>query len=434
MKPPVRWGSIRVRLSLLYSAVVFGLGAILVSLVYIGVAEQLRHEPVTARFIVPIEGSQRCFRVSSSTIYCAQGVGEVVAPDQLKLVEKAAYQRALDRFRLFSFGGLGGLFGVSMVVGWVLSGRALRPIGEITGVAQDINASDLSRRINLEGPEDELKDLADTFDAMLDRIDEAFEQQRRFIHEASHELRNPIAVIRTNVDVALAAPQADASELRETLVVVGRAAERIGVLVDDLLLYARRESPADREALVDLATIVADTSAEFAVGAEARAIRLVASPGEGLVVHGDPVALRRALANLMANAVREAPAGSTIRTAAGRDGDWLWMAVQDEGPGIAPEDQPKVFERFYRGDPAGARRDGRSGLGLTIVKQIARAHGGSVGLRSAVGVGSTFSVWLPAVTVPAGEGGGEGDGAGDEAGPAGPEPVAVGGERAAEDR
>ncbi len=388
--------SMRVRLSLLYSAVVFGVGAVLLTLVYIGLSESLRRQPVTEKVMAEVPGEPSCVEIRG-VLFCERTTRteqfEVV--NEVKLLERTVNTRALERFRLYSFSGLGGLFLVSLVVGWMVSGRFLRPIQRITDVAREITATDLSRRIHLEGPEDELKAMADTFDQMLDRIDEAFESQRRFIHEASHELRNPIAVIRTNVEVALADDGAPTEELRETLTVVGRSTERIAILVEDLLMYARRESPADREMLVDVSQLVAECVAEFAAPAEARQLAITAAAHGALVVHGDPVALRQALANLLANALRLAPAGTAITVDAGREGSWVWMAVQDHGPGIAVEDQPKIFERFYRGDPERARAEGRSGLGLTIVRQIAMAHGGSVGLRSEPGLGSTFSIWLP---------------------------------------
>lgn len=392
--------SVRVRLSLLYSAVVFGLGAVLVALVYIGLSESLRKQPVTETQLQDVPGDPACYELRG-LLLCQRTteLQEVEVVNELKLFEKSINQRALERFRLYSYAGLGGLFLLSMGTGWVLSGQVLRPINRITNVARDIGATDLSRRIRLGGPEDELKAMADTFDDMLDRIDEAFESQRRFIHEASHELRNPIAVIRTNVEVALADGQAPAEELRDTLTVVGRAAERIAVLVDDLLMYARREAPAERETVVDVGAMVTDSVGEFAAPAEARGLRVAAQVQPGLTVHGDPVALKQALANLLANAVRLAPPGTVVQAAAGREGAWIWMAVQDQGPGIPSDDHAKVFERFYRGDPDRARQEGRSGLGLTIVRQIARGHGGSVGLRSVPGAGSTFSVWLPALAV-----------------------------------
>ncbi len=393
------WTSVRVRLSLLYSAVVFGLGAVVVALVYVGMSESLANQPVTETELQTVPGDPACYQMRG-LLLCelTSSVQEVEVVSEVKVFERLVNQRALERFRLYSYVGLGGLFLLSMVIGWVLSGQVLRPVGRLTKVAREIGATDLSRRIRLGGPDDELKAMADTFDEMLDRIDEAFESQRRFIHEASHELRNPIAVIRTNVEVALADVDASAEELRDTLTVVDRAAARIAVLVEDLLVYARREAPAERETVVDVAAVVAESAGEFLAPAEARGLQPTAHSSAGLLVHGDPVALKQALANLLANAVRLAPPSTLIQVAAGLEGSWVWMAVQDQGPGIAPEDHAKVFERFYRGDPARARSEGHSGLGLTIVRQIAKGHGGSVGLRSALGAGATFSIWLPALS------------------------------------
>jgi signal transduction histidine kinase len=175
----------------------------------------------------------------------------------------------------------------------------------------------------------------------------------------------------------------------------------MGVLVDDLLTYARRESPASREAVVDLADVIRETAGEFEAAAETRGLALRTATPAGLLVSGDAVALKQALANLLANAVRLAPERSAVTVAGGRDGPYVWLAVSDEGPGIAPEDQGRVFERFWKGDPRQGRAEGHSGLGLTIVRQIARGHGGAVNLQSQPGRGSTFSIWLPSLSTPA---------------------------------
>jgi signal transduction histidine kinase len=277
----------------------------------------------------------------------------------------------------------------------VVAGRVLRPIGRITAVARDIQATDLSRRIELPGPDDELKQLSDTFDAMLARLDAAFAAQRQFVADASHELRNPLAIIRTNVDVALADPRADPEDLRHTIAVVKRASDRMARLVDDLLALARRQEPTLEHEPVDLGAAVAEASDDFVVPAAARNIVLDRAIARGVTVTGDRDALKRAVANLLENAVRLAPEGSRIRLATGSEGDRAWVAVADEGPGIAPEDQPHVFDRFWRADKARSRADGGTGLGLAIVRQIAESHGGQVRLQSKVGVGSSFVIWLP---------------------------------------
>ncbi|MPY94311.1 MAG: HAMP domain-containing protein [Acidimicrobiia bacterium] len=393
-------GSLKVRLAFLYSAVVFGLFALVIAGIYIGLSRSLARQPITAREfkLVP---DRACVQIGSEVLCSPTGpVTEIQVVDAVQYIEKSANARALDQFKRYSFVALGGMFLVSLGVGWALAHRALMPIGRITKVARRIQATDLSQRIELRGPDDELKELADTFDGMLGRLEDAWENQRAFIHEASHELRNPIAVIRTNVDVALSDGDSNAGELRESLSVVGRAAERMGVLVDDLLTYARREAPALRTTSVDLGEVVARTTAQFEAPAAARGLRLAVESGRGLHAQGDPVALEQALANLLANATRLAPQDSTVTVSAGRDGPWVWMAVTDEGPGLAAEQQAKVFERFWKGDPARSRAEGRSGLGLTIVRQIARGHGGSVALQSTPGEGSTFSVWLPAQEAP----------------------------------
>ena len=238
---------------------------------------------------------------------------------------------------------------------------------------------------------------------MLGRVDEAFESQRQFIHEASHELRNPLAVIRTNLEVTLGDPDASAEDLRHTGEVVERATERMSRLVDDLLIYARKGTLSRQHAPVDVTSLINDAADEFAAPAEAAGLHLERRAPGGLWVDGDRLALRQALANLLANAVRLSPPGAGIRVRAGRQDPWIWMAVEDDGPGIDPADHDRVFQRFWRGDPQESRAQGRSGLGLTIVRQIAEAHGGEVKLASEPGRGAAFALWLPARPAPVDE-------------------------------
>ena len=374
--------SIRFRYTLLYSAVLFGLAAVLVAAIYLVLLMALRGEPVSAGRVCKY--------------------GECIRLVSLSEFERLVNSQTLTKLRNYSFGALGVLFVASLGVGWVVAGRVLRPIGRITAVARDIQATDLSRRIELPGPEDELKQLADTFDAMLARLDAAFAAQRQFTADASHELRNPLAIIRTNVDVALTDPHADPDDLRHTITVVKRASDRMARLVDDLLALARRQEPTLEHEPVDLGVAVTEASDDFVVPAAAGNIVLDRAIAPGVVVTGDRDALKRAVANLLDNAVRLAPAGSRIRLATGSEGDRAWIAVADEGPGIAPEDQPHVFDRFWRADKARSRADGGTGLGLAIVRQIAQSHGGSIRLQSKVGVGSSFVIWLP-VTTPSAE-------------------------------
>lgn len=385
-------GSIRMRIAFVYSVVLFGLAALVVSVIYLGLAHSLSEQPITRRV--------------SGVGVTRQGIPftfESQQVDQYLFIEREANTRALDTLRRYTFGSLFALFGTSVAVGWIVAGRVLRPMGHITDVAREIQATDLSRRINLGGPNDELRQLADTFDGMLTRLDDAFEGQRQFIQEASHELRNPLAVIRTNLDVALADPNTPAEELRHTAEVVQRSTERMVHLVDDLLVYARRGMLGRERAPVDISVLVREVAEEFRETAHTEGVEIVAETESDLWADADQPALHQALANLLANAIVASPAGSVIEARAGRHDPWVWMSVEDEGHGIAVEDQDKVFQRFWRGDPARGRDHAHSGLGLTVVRQVAEAHCGEVRVVSKPGEGAAFAIWIPAGAGPTGD-------------------------------
>jgi signal transduction histidine kinase len=192
-------------------------------------------------------------------------------------------------------------------------------------------------------------------------------------------------------------PNADEMALRDTAAVVRRATDRMARMVDDLLALARLESPRQLDEQVDLGEVANEIADEFAAVAQSHGIVLRRSISDGIFVAGDRYALKRALANLAQNALRYSPADSAITIAAGSKDGWVWTAVEDEGPGIAPEHQEQVFERFWRTDKSRSRSLGGSGLGLSIVQQVAQAHSGLVRLRSELGRGSTFVIWIPAL-------------------------------------
>ncbi len=378
-------GSIRVRLTVLYAVLVFVLSALVTGGVYLGLRLSLSDEPVSRTFNVTrvVRTPQGVFEVPQGTVRA-----------EIQGLEAEVNDRALDELARWSLLALAAAALAGVGVGWFAAGRVLRPVDRITTVARDIQATDLSRRIALEGPDDEMKELADTFDGMLGRLDEAFAGQRHFFQEASHELRNPLAVIRANLDVALADDDAGVGELRTAAELVVRTAERMTHTVDDLLRYARNEQAEMVRAPVDLGPLATETAEEFRTPAENRSIRVeVAVADDEVLVAGDRAALHQALANLLDNAVRLAPEGSTIQVGAGLDGPWAWIAVRDEGPGIPTEDQSSVFRRFWRG--GGDHRARGSGLGLAIVDQIAVAHGGAARVVSEPGRGSVFSLWIP---------------------------------------
>lgn len=373
--------SIRLRLALTYSGVLCVLAALVILAIYLALAHAVADAPppVVANLFQPGPSGNRVTQV------------------EIDSVTNAVNEATLEKLRTYSVGALVIFFVASFGVSWWIAGYLLRPIGRITTVAREISATDLTRRIALQGPDDELHQLADTFDDMLGRLDEAFANQRQFIQEASHELRNPLAVIRTNLEVTLTDPDASTDDLRHTAEVVERSTDRMTRLVDDLLLYARNETPSLDRDPVDAAALVHEAADEFRAPAEARGLTISWEASPGLLVTGDRNALRQALANLLANATRLAPPGTQVRARAGREGPWIWLAVDDQGPGIAPDDQERIFQRFWRGDAERAGGEKRSGLGLTIVRQIVEAHGGEVKLVSVLGHGSTFAIWLPAL-------------------------------------
>ncbi|MDE0927915.1 MAG: HAMP domain-containing sensor histidine kinase [Acidimicrobiales bacterium] len=393
MKKPLL-GSIRIRLAFLYSILLFGLASLVVGGIYLSLSRALDDEPMsrTAAFQVLGEEMEE-LNVRNSVVDSAPVLEET--QPYLVAFEQAVNRRALTQLRSYSVASLVALFAASMVIGWYVSGMVLRPIGRITAVARHIQATDLSQRIELGGPTDELRDLADTFDNMLDRLDEAFEGQRRFIQEASHELRNPLAVLRTNLDVVMDDPEATTEDFRMAGEVAGRSAIRMSALVDDLLLYAHHKRPDAQREPLDLSVLVSETVEDFAATAARAPAALNAVVAPGLLVVGDGVALRRALANLLNNALRVVDPQGSVAVTAGHDDQQIWISVADDGPGLSAQDLTRVFQRFWKGDRASSREDGRSGLGLAIVRQIAEGHGGQVTVRSEVGEGATFTLWFP---------------------------------------
>lgn len=385
--------SARFRLALLYSSTLFLLAAVLVATLYFALLASVRGEPLSRRYVLPQPGG-------AALIEDTQGPLIITS---IREFETLVNKRTLKNLKDFSFAALGTLFVASLGVGWVISGRVLAPIDRITSVASEIEATDLARRIRLEGPHDELKRLADTFDRMLERLDDAFSMQRRFVADASHELRNPLAVIRANLDVALSDPRASEEELRQAAEVARRAVERMTRLVDDLLALARLESPHLSWERFDLSGLVDEVLQEEAPRAREMGIALAAGPTDAALVSADREAVKRAFSNLLDNALLYSPRGTSVAVACGTTPDgWSWLAVKDQGPGVPPEHQERIFERFYRIDSSRSRAMGGSGLGLAIVRQIAEAHGGRAGVSSEPGAGATFFFYLPGADVATG--------------------------------
>ena len=369
--------TLRWRLTIVYSAVALGVGLLLLllSMVLVDRALQAGSLSPTLPIRIPRDGPD---------VFTTLGALQ----DQLRA---DALSRVLRQglLALLLLGTLG------VAVSYFLAGRVLRPLQDITAAAQRLSAERLDARIALEGPQDELKQLADTFDEMLGRLEAAFEAQRRFVADASHELRTPLAVMRTEVEVALADPDATAGDLREAAQVVHDATMRADRLVDSLLLLAqsdRMSGPAVRER-VELPDVAVQALSAVAGEVEERGLHVATSYGPGGVL-GDRALLERLAGNLVENAVRHNLAGGWVRVDTGTVGGRARLEVSNSGAALAPEQVAGLFEPFRRYGTARTARRG-AGLGLAIVRAVAELHGGTAVATARPDGGLTVTVDLP---------------------------------------
>jgi signal transduction histidine kinase len=297
-------------------------------------------------------------------------------------------ERALDQLDAQYLLAGGGMLLVAIALGYLVAGRALSPLRHVTGLAQRVTQERLGERIAMEGPRDELRDLADTLDGMLDRLEAAFDGQRRFVANASHELRTPLTVIRAEVEVALADPDANAAELRQMGEVVLEAADRTQALLDSLMVLARSQQALPRREPIDLASAARAAAGVCEPEAEAGHIdvRLDLEPAR---VEGDPPLVERLVANLVENAVRHNVRGGGVRVTT-RPG---LVRVENTGPAIAADDVRRLAEPFER---LGRDSDGPgAGLGLSIVRAVADAHGAQLTLHPRAAGGLEAVVQFP---------------------------------------
>jgi signal transduction histidine kinase len=289
------------------------------------------------------------------------------------------------------------------LVSWWLVGRVLGPLHAVTATARRLSVESLDTRTGVRDARGEVAELAAGFDAMLDRLQAAFEAQRRFVANASHELRTPLSVLRTEVDVTLSDPAADVEELRRMGSVVREATRRADDLVAGLLLLARVESGAElsERAPLDLADLVVPALAAVRADATARGLRVLLRTAPA-PTYGDPVLVERVVGNLLENAVRHNVAGGWLEVCTGpaEAGDGAELRVASSGPDVAPDRVDELFEPFRRGpvERTGGARG--AGLGLSIVRAVVLAHGGAVAARPVVGGGLSVTVRLPPTDQP----------------------------------
>ncbi|MGW3045229.1 sensor histidine kinase [Kitasatospora sp. NPDC001159] len=383
--------TIRMRLTLLYGGMFLMAGVVLLLLMYFFVRQAL-HDVAPQQFNFTVLNPNGSV---SSTFYVN---GRPMSSDQLNealaSIHESRSTSALNTLLQKSLTVLVCLAVIAFAAGYAMAGRVLRPLGRITRTARDVASSDLHRRIELDGPDDELKELADTFDGMLDRLDRSFDSQRRFVANASHELRTPLAINRTLLEVQLSDPAAspDLQQLGKTLLATNERSEQ---LVEGLLLLARSENELTDRRPVELSEVATRALEQTRGEADKREVEL-RSKLDPAVVAGNGVLLERLALNLLQNAVRYNTPGGWVELATAEVPGGGELVVSNTGPVVPGYELEHIFEPFRRIKGADRTRSDKGvGLGLSIVRSVVHAHGGTIEATSRAGGGLTMRVRIP---------------------------------------
>jgi signal transduction histidine kinase len=391
---------VRTRLTLLYAGLFFVAGSALLGLTYGLVASSLPASSGGSEYTKQqlAKLSFACTKVNKpdpgTLAQCrkAFNAGSTAGSDSQR-------QRALTSLLLFSLVGLGAMTIASGGLGWVMSGRVLRPVRVITETARRASEQHLGERLALTGARDELKELADTFDGMLERLDQAFTAQRRFVANASHELRTPLTVMRTAIDVTLAKPSRTQQQLEDMAVRVRRSIDRAEAMIGALLTLAvSDQGPASSE-FIDLATLAEDAIDAVEADIERLGLRVDTEldPAE---TTGDRLLLEHMISNLVGNAVCHNEPGGWIRLRTGKSDAGVHVQIANSGSRIPDDAVPSLFEPFRRMEGRTGTREG-VGLGLSIARSVATAHGATVSAGARPEGGLDIAVVIPAATPPA---------------------------------
>ncbi|MGW2649163.1 sensor histidine kinase [Streptomyces sp. NPDC001393] len=393
-QPPFPWlrPTIRIRLTLLYGGMFLIAGILLLSIIYLLAAQAISTGNQPLFKIV----SGTSIRVSSDNCPAINTTSLPLSEFNDAIAQCVDHQRqaALDDLLSRSLLALLGLAVIAFAFGYAMAGRVLSPLGRITRTARQVAGSDLSRRIELDGPDDELKELADTFDDMLERLQRAFTAQQRFVGNASHELRTPLAINRTLLEVHLSDPNApvELQQLGKTLLATNERSEQ---LVEGLLLLARSDNQIVERGPVDLAEVATQAIDQVHAEAEAKGVK-IRGERKPAVVQGNGVLLERIALNLVQNAVRYnvAEDGWVEVNTEVQHGQAV-LTVTNTGPVVPAYEIDNLFEPFRRLRTERTGSDKGVGLGLSIVRSVARAHGGHIVAQPREGGGLVMRVTLP---------------------------------------
>ncbi len=341
------------------------------------------------RFVTAIVRGDR-FRIQYLPLTSSDGelVGSMVAGQSLADTDAALH---LVR-NILIFGGVGVLLATN-VLAYILAGRVLEPVRRVSRLARDIErTADFSHRVPASAAGDEMAELTATFNSMIERVERMLESQKAFLADSSHELRRPLTVLRTNIAI-LRDPSLPVEERKVCLEEMRAEAQAMSSLLSDLLLLSREGREEIARTPVDWSALCEQTVARHR--ARDNQHQLAAKIGDGAWVKGDENRLRQMLQNLLENSAEYTPQGGDIELDLRLTDGLARLEVRDTGIGISQEDLPQIFDRFYRGEDARVVRSEGTGLGLAMVKYIVEAHGGSVGVTSELGHGTTFVVNLP---------------------------------------
>jgi signal transduction histidine kinase len=336
--------------------------------------------------------------VRQSSMEPPGGFGQIVIIDgqSPRDIFFMARQAQLDLLRNYSIIGISCLIVLGGVSIYFLSRMMLKPVDRVSSLAARISSTNLKERINYAGPDDEIKRLADTFDGMLGRLENAFESQKQFIQDASHELRTPIAIAQTNIEVLEMDNKPTIKDYERLKDIMKMNLERMSTLSEKLLLLSESEHGQTNWSTVELAPLLTELAAEFKTKGRESGTNIELIPMEkSIPVLGDAFRLKQALVNLVDNAIKYSKPGGEVKISARADDTQVIIEIKDNGIGISQAEQVRIFERFYRVDKSRSRAQGGSGLGLAIVKKIAEEHGGTISVESTLGEGSVFRITLP---------------------------------------
>jgi len=369
--------SIRFKLTLWYSLLLLALSSVFILFVNVIVTDYYRDDPIQNSLRVP----KMLEHLKEFSNEQREAVREIREQDLNKIRKLSVY--SLFPLALFSFGG-----------GYLISGYMLSPIKKLNKAATKINAQNLNTEIEHEDVGDEISELIDNFNKMTSRLHGSFESQKQFVENASHELKTPLAVIQTNLDLAQEDKKITKQEIRALIKTANKSTDFMNRLIEDLLLLSVIENHIEKTE-TNLKVVVKNSIEQLSQLANKKRVKMNLNSDKGnFLIKGNSVLLQRAIMNILENAIKYSPKNSMIKISLQKNNEGFQLSVKDQGLGIPKGEQTRIFERFYRIDKSRSRKTGGVGLGLSIAKKIIDLHGGEIKLSSKNKKGCTFKIFL----------------------------------------